>query len=118
MADRAWLFPFTGKAPDAVQTILLVSTDGDQRAVVRQMPDDGAGGDRRRGGVSRTQALTWNCRNQALDARLIVPPWLSALARAFSEGSRTVPGPSWTLVLSGAMISPDLEFGRAMANRP
>src|SRR4029077_1325801 len=36
---------------------------------VRQMPDDGAGGDRRRGGVSRTQALTWNCRNQALDAK-------------------------------------------------
>ena len=36
---------------------------------VRQMPDDGAGGDRRRGGVSWTQALTWNCRNQALDAK-------------------------------------------------
>jgi hypothetical protein len=36
---------------------------------VRQMPDDGAGGDRRRGGVSRTQAFAWNCRNQALDAK-------------------------------------------------
>jgi hypothetical protein len=35
----------------------------------RQVPDDGAGGDRRRGGVSRTQAFAWNCRNQALDAK-------------------------------------------------
>ena len=35
----------------------------------RQMPDDGAGGDRRRGGVSRAQAFAWNCRNQALDAK-------------------------------------------------
>ena len=34
-----------------------------------QMPDDGAGGDRRREGVSRTQAFAWNCRNQALDAK-------------------------------------------------
>ena len=36
---------------------------------VRQMPDDGADGDRRRGGVSRTQAFARNCRNQALDAK-------------------------------------------------
>ena len=36
---------------------------------VRQMPDDGADGDRRRGGVRRTQAFAWNCRNQALDAK-------------------------------------------------
>jgi hypothetical protein len=33
------------------------------------MPDDWAGGDRRRGGVSRTQAFAWNCRNQAPDAK-------------------------------------------------
>src|SRR5690242_3884718 len=33
------------------------------------MPDDWAGGDRRKGGVSRTQAFAWNCRNQALDAK-------------------------------------------------
>ena len=36
---------------------------------VRQMPDDGADGDRRRGGVRRTQAFAWNCRNQALDGK-------------------------------------------------
>jgi hypothetical protein len=35
----------------------------------RQTPDDWVGGDRRRGGVSRTQAFAWNCRNQALDAK-------------------------------------------------
>ena len=35
----------------------------------RRLPDDWAGGDRRRGGVSRTQAFVWNCRNQASDAK-------------------------------------------------
>jgi len=32
-------------------------------------PDDWADGDRRRGGVSRAQAFTWNCRNQPPDAK-------------------------------------------------
>ena len=36
---------------------------------VRQMPDDGAGGDRRRGGVKRMQAFARNCRNQSPDAK-------------------------------------------------
>lgn len=36
---------------------------------VRQMPDGRAGGDRRRGGVSWTQAFARNCRNHALDAK-------------------------------------------------
>ena len=36
---------------------------------VRQEPDDWADGDRRRGGVSWTQAFTWNCRNQTPDAK-------------------------------------------------
>lgn len=36
---------------------------------VRQEPEDWAGGDRRRGGVSRTQAFARNCRNQAPDAK-------------------------------------------------
>jgi hypothetical protein len=35
----------------------------------RRVPGDRAGGDRRRGGVSRTQAFTWNCRNQTPDAK-------------------------------------------------
>ena len=35
----------------------------------RRVPDDWAGGDRRRGGVSRTQAFAWNCRNQTPDAK-------------------------------------------------
>ena len=34
-----------------------------------QVPDDRAGGDRRRGGVRRTQAFMRNCRNQAPDAK-------------------------------------------------
>ena len=33
------------------------------------MPDDWAGGDRRRGGVSWTQAFAWNCGNQTPDAK-------------------------------------------------
>ena len=36
---------------------------------VRRVPDDRAGGDRRRGGVSRAQAFMRNCRNQASDAK-------------------------------------------------
>jgi hypothetical protein len=36
---------------------------------VRKEPEDWAGDDRRRGGVSRTQAFTRNCRNQASDAK-------------------------------------------------
>ena len=36
---------------------------------VRQEPDDWADGDRRRGGVSRTQAFARNCRNQFSDAK-------------------------------------------------
>src|SRR5208337_4850045 len=35
---------------------------------VRQEPDDWADGDRRRGGVSRIQAVARNCRNQSTDA--------------------------------------------------
>jgi hypothetical protein len=35
----------------------------------RRVPDDWAGGDRRRGGVSRTQAFAWNCGNQTPDAK-------------------------------------------------
>ena len=31
--------------------------------------DTGAGGDRRRGGVSWTQAFAWNCGNQTPDAK-------------------------------------------------
>ena len=33
---------------------------------VRQEPDDGADGDRRRGGVNQMQAFARNCRNQSL----------------------------------------------------
>src|ERR1039457_5013178 len=33
---------------------------------VRWVPDDGADGDRRRGGVKRMQAVARNCRNQSL----------------------------------------------------
>ena len=33
---------------------------------VRRVPDDWAGGDRRRGGVNRMQAMARNCRNQSL----------------------------------------------------
>ena len=36
---------------------------------VRRKPDDGADGDRRRGGVRRTQAFAWNCRNQCFDVK-------------------------------------------------
>ena len=36
---------------------------------VRRVPDDWVDGDRRRGGVSRIQAFTRNCRNQAPDAK-------------------------------------------------
>ena len=35
----------------------------------RRVPDDWAGGDRRRGGVSWTQAFAWNCGNQTPDAK-------------------------------------------------
>jgi hypothetical protein len=35
----------------------------------RWEPDDWAGGSRRIGGVSPTQAFMWNCRNQAIDAK-------------------------------------------------
>jgi hypothetical protein len=33
---------------------------------IRQVPDDGADGDRRREGVKRMQAVARNCRNQSL----------------------------------------------------
>ena len=36
---------------------------------VRGEPDDRADGDRRIGGVSRTQAFARNCRNQSPDAK-------------------------------------------------
>ena len=36
---------------------------------VRREPDDCADDDRRRGGVSWTQASVWNCRNQLPDAK-------------------------------------------------
>ena len=36
---------------------------------VRREPDDWTDGDRRRGGVSRTQAFMWNCGNQSPDAK-------------------------------------------------
>jgi hypothetical protein len=36
---------------------------------IRQVPDDWAGGDRRREGVKRVQAITRNCRNQCSDVK-------------------------------------------------
>jgi hypothetical protein len=36
---------------------------------VRRVPGDWAGGDRRRGGVSRIQAFARNCRNQVPDEK-------------------------------------------------
>jgi hypothetical protein len=34
-----------------------------------QVPDDWADGDRRKGGVNRMLAFTWNCRNQCFDGK-------------------------------------------------
>ena len=42
---------------------------GNHLGGIRQVPDDWAGGDRRREGVKRMQAIVRNCRNQCCDAK-------------------------------------------------